>query len=191
MEQEINKVPILDNVSFIGIDPSVQNCGLAIIQKGMLQSFVVSPPDGLVSVRRLDWFRTELRKLLRSLTYHRVRAVAIEGYAYKATSHAHKIGEFGGVVRLACYDLMIQTFIVPPNSLKKFATGKGNAGKPIIIRELYRRWGVVIDDDNEADATVLALLAMAMTTDMDLTQVQQSAMTGLERLPSIRRRIRS
>ena len=50
-------------------------------------------------------------------------------------------------------------------TLKKFATGKGNAGKPEMLaaaREKYAKTGEIIEDDNQADA--LMLLAWAEET---------------------------
>jgi len=53
-------------------------------------------------------------------------------------------------------------FIVSPGQLKKFATSKGNGPKGIVIREIYKRWGVNAKDDNQADACVLAHVAEAL-----------------------------
>lgn len=48
---------------------------------------------------------------------------------------------------------------VYPSSLKKWLTGRGNAGKPDMVAAVARRWGYAILDDNHADA--LALLHFA------------------------------
>ncbi|MEE9316105.1 MAG: hypothetical protein V3U97_03245, partial [bacterium] len=47
----------------------------------------------------------------------------------------------------------------PSTTLKKFATGKGNAGKPEMIAACKSSYGITPCDDNEADA--LHLLAWA------------------------------
>ena len=46
--------------------------------------------------------------------------------------------------------------IIPPNTLKKFITGKGNAKKELMLLKVYKRWGVEFNDNNMADAYSLA-----------------------------------
>jgi len=43
--------------------------------------------------------------------------------------------------------------------IKKFATGKGNCGKPAMIEAAREKYGYIGDDDNEADALHLLHLA--------------------------------
>ena len=40
-------------------------------------------------------------------------------------------------------------------TLKKFATGKGNADKKTILQTARKKWGDTVIDDNEADALFL------------------------------------
>lgn len=49
---------------------------------------------------------------------------------------------------------------VPPATLKKYVTGKGNAKKPDMRMAIYKRYGVDITDDNEADAFALRALGL-------------------------------
>ena len=46
-------------------------------------------------------------------------------------------------------------------TLKKWTTGKGNAGKPLMVAAVCRRWNVRIDDHNEADAYALMMFALS------------------------------
>jgi len=41
---------------------------------------------------------------------------------------------------------------VPVGTIKKYATGKGNAGKSAIMKAYQKKWGVEPQDDNECDA---------------------------------------
>lgn len=47
-----------------------------------------------------------------------------------------------------------------PAEIKKHATGKGNAGKPMMLAAAVRKWPDWSGDDNEADARWLVDLAM-------------------------------
>lgn len=63
-----------------------------------------------------------------------------------------RLGEVGCVGRLACFEWGIDIALVRPSTLKRFATGKGNADKEAMIRaaiELGARGSV---NDDEADA---------------------------------------
>lgn len=68
----------------------------------------------------------------------------IEGYSFASrNSHAHAIGELGGVVRLRLWHMNIPYVEVPPTCRAKFATGKGNAGKGEVMSAVSARTGIV------------------------------------------------
>lgn len=75
---------------------------------------------------------------------------------------AHAYGGFLGTLTAWCEHRKIPYQGVPVGTIKKHATGKGNAGKPEMIAAAAAR-GYVTDDDNEADA--IALLHWAIETD--------------------------
>lgn len=57
-----------------------------------------------------------------------------------------------GAVRAMLLDREIEYALVSPSTLKKFATGKGNADKTAMILAAYKRSGIEFTDDNECDA---------------------------------------
>ena len=91
--------------------------------------------------KRLMEIRSEILKVVLE---NNIRAAVIEGYAFGArNSQAHKIGELGGVVRLALYEANIPYAEVPPTSRAKFATGRGNAAKTEVISAVSARTGII------------------------------------------------
>jgi len=62
------------------------------------------------------------------------------------------------VIEMWCEDRGVEYRGYSPSEIKKFATGKGNAGKPAVVAAVESRWGAVADD-NEADAVALLYLA--------------------------------
>jgi len=62
-------------------------------------------------------------------------------------------------MRLALYHAGYKFYVPAAGQLKKFATGKGNCDKSIVVREVFKRWGVEAANDNEADATTLVYMA--------------------------------
>ena len=58
-----------------------------------------------------------------------VKKVFLEGYSYGSTGRVFHIAENTGVLKYNLWDAKIPFDIVPPTTIKKFATGKGNANK--------------------------------------------------------------
>ena len=80
---------------------------------------------------------------------------------HAGTDAAHLYGGFLATLSAWCEQRAIPYQGVPVGTLKRFATGKGNAGKAAVMRAVRER-GFEPADDNEADA--LAVLLWAMDT---------------------------
>ena len=80
---------------------------------------------------------------------------------HAGTDAAHLYGGFLATLSAWCEQRSIPYQGVPVGTLKRHATGKGNAGKPAVIRAVRERCFEPADD-NEADA--LALLLWAIDT---------------------------
>jgi len=72
---------------------------------------------------------------------------------------AIKLIGLGTALRIEMNERGIPFVVVTPTQIKKFATGKGNSPKNLIVREVFKKWGVEAKDDNQADASVLAYIA--------------------------------
>ncbi|MFQ5510204.1 MAG: crossover junction endodeoxyribonuclease RuvC [Leptospirillia bacterium] len=72
---------------------------------------------------------------------------------------AHAYGGFMGQLTAWCELRGVPYQGVPVGTIKKYATGKGNAGKAAVIAAVRER-GYEPADDNEADAIALLLWAM-------------------------------
>jgi crossover junction endodeoxyribonuclease RuvC len=166
--------PVSRGMDILGFDLSLTATGVAY-------------PDGraLISSRlkgmaRLD----ELERLLLNLAkLAEDPLVVIEGYSFGQGRgiQNHALGELGGVVRLGLYRAGIPYVDVPPASLKKFATGKGNANKDEMLAVAIRRWGYEGSNNNEADAHLLRVMGLAAYSDVE-HQVPQYAMEALAKV---------
>lgn len=88
--------------------------------------------------------------------------VAIEGYSYASRGRASiSLGELGGVVRTTLYELRVPSVEVPPSCIKKYATGRGNAGKEEVLVEAVKRLDYTGHSTDEADALWLWTLTLA------------------------------
>lgn len=76
---------------------------------------------------------------------------------FERTSGQHKNAlivqaELHGILKLFCEDNKIEYRAFSASEIKKHATGKGNAGKPLMIAAAKEKLGYQGSDDNEADA---------------------------------------
>lgn len=71
---------------------------------------------------------------------------------------------------------------VPPATLKKYVTGKGNAKKPDMRMAIFKRFAVDIADDNEADAFALRALGLDLLGH-PLAPMPAVNRTALDKLP--------
>jgi len=80
--------------------------------------------------------------------------------AHKGTIAAQVYGGFLAKLTSWCEEKDIPYEGVPVATIKKYATGKGNAGKQEVIDAVVS-WGYTPTDDNEADAIALLHHAIA------------------------------
>ncbi len=73
-----------------------------------------------------------------------VCAVLLEDYAYAATGRVFNIGENTGILKYRLMHKEIPFYEIPPTVIKKFATGKGNAKKDMMLSNFITSTGVDI-----------------------------------------------
>lgn len=85
----------------------------------------------------------------------------LEGYSFGSKGRAvFDVAELGGCVRLLLHRLGIPRVDVPPSTLKKWGTGRGNANKIEMVVAARERFGLEgTTDDNECDAFLLWAMA--------------------------------
>jgi Holliday junction resolvasome RuvABC endonuclease subunit len=99
---------------------------------------------------------------------------------------AGSLGMLHGAIRAMLIGVGIPYLTVPPATLKTYATGRGNAPKPDLRMELYKRTGIDVPDDNQVDAAWLRLLALDLLGEPGLTlpQTHRRALAKLS-LPAV------
>lgn len=85
--------------------------------------------------------------------------IVLEGYSFASKGNsAISLGELGGIIRYLFWNDGYEYREVAPTQLKKFITGSGAAGKDIIIKEVYKNFGIDVNNNNAADAIGLAMI---------------------------------
>lgn len=138
--------------------PRILALDLSLVRTGVCE------PDGATScivtgklrgMPRIDAIARQVQALARG-----VDLVVIEGYSFGSKGRSvFDVAELGGCVRFLLHRLGVPYVDVAPSSLKKYAAGKGNCGKDMMIAAAIRRFGFAGSDNNEADAFLLWCLA--------------------------------
>jgi Holliday junction resolvasome RuvABC endonuclease subunit len=103
--------------------------------------------------------------------------VVQEGYGF-SSQMAHSTGELGGCVRRDLYENGCNLVVIPPSTLKRWVTGKGNDDKNVVIKKAFQRWGFDVDEDNQCDAFTCAMLGLVDVSDRyHWTQVELDILT--------------
>ena len=155
-----------DDEVVMGLDLALRNTGVVIREMDDDPVFadVVAPPNDLRGVGRLRYNRDGICQLVED---YGVTWVTVEGYAFASQGQVFSIGENGGAVKLALWEMGVHLLVIPPGTLKKYALGDGNAKKSLMLKGVYKRWGFDTNDDNIADAYALTEFTFDFLRDLN------------------------
>lgn len=164
------KPPVKKHPLVIGLDLSITSPGLCIgISPDNFSSYLIkTPPAGKFGCPTERF--NNISELILDMIVRNVDPsqyfVVIEDYAYGATGHTFAIAENGGTFKHKLfYELGVpfnNLVVVSPGQLKKFVAGIGNAGKDVMIKEVYKRWGFDTRSNDEADAFGLYQIGLCL-----------------------------
>lgn len=115
-----------------------------------------------------------------------VDLVVLEDFPARLQAAAAKaIGITHGSVRQVLMDFGVPYVVVPPSTLKSYATDNGGCDKAAMILAAYKRGGVEFTDDNQCDAWWLQVAGMDRTGDPPfvLPQIQRDRLDKLDWSP--------
>lgn len=141
----------------VGLDMSLTSPGYAryIVEVDQLSSgFIDVKKMKMTGMKRILWLRDFVLELVESPNMRVV--VFIEGYSFGSKGRSTiDLAELGGAVRIGLSDMNISFYEIPPASLKRFITGSGNSDKAVVLKELLKRYGHDINQNDEGDAVSL------------------------------------
>lgn len=137
----------------IGLDLSLSSTGVAC-NLGWTARIRVAPAAGAGPFYRLRVIRNEVMGYVRGADL-----VVVEGLAVASTTGQHLTRAGLWHLVMEWIDRELPWAEVPPATLKKYATGKGNAGKDEVLAAVIKRFpGIEVRGNDEADALVLAAM---------------------------------
>ena len=146
---------------FCGIDPSLTNTGLVIIDskdKVHGEYLIKTNVHDYVNAqeRLIDIFNQT--KFIANIVH--LKKLCIEGLSYMSVSTTlfERCGLFY-LLTTYFFNEKISFDIIPPKSLKKFVTDNGNANKKLMMKIAEERWNYKTSNDNLCDAYGLAQMA--------------------------------
>lgn len=145
---------------FAGIDASLTGFAIVLIDinGNIVEKKLKSTKPNKSYEERFIELENEFKFIANVLS---LKGLYIEGPSYHSKGRA--VVEMGGLnyfVRMFFYKKNIDYKIITPTELKKFVTGKGTAKKELIIAHVYKKWNIMFESNDLADAYSLARMAL-------------------------------
>lgn len=144
----------------LGIDPSTHT-GIVVLERKNTVITTIYQDElhfaKLKGMERLGMLATGVLEVVRQ---YGPQHIGIEGYSYGSKWNHESMYSIGTVLRYFLWQEDWPYLEVAPGSVKKFATGKGNCGKDLVMKEVYKNWGFDTNNDNLSDAYTIALYTM-------------------------------
>jgi hypothetical protein len=156
---------------FIGLDISLSGtgyCGLlpdgSVAFSGVCKSW-----SDLLYLNRYDNISNEL---IHAINPQEDDFFLIENYAFNARGRITGLAELTGIIKFLLYENFeispLNIWACSNSTLKKYALGKREHGSKVtksqMLKAVYKRWNFDTENDNIADAYVLARIAWMMHT---------------------------
>lgn len=147
---------------YVGLDLSLTSTGLAIIHNGTatvrrIKSKAKKDATTEDQSERLDAL---IGDIIGAIPASDRTLIAVEGPSFGSSgSAAHILGGLWWLVRHALRIEGFDVVVASPSTVKKYATGSGNASKDQVLAAVVRRYlDVEVTGNDEADALVLAAI---------------------------------
>jgi len=141
----------------IGIDPSLTGTGIFIEYNDY--AVVIKTKSSEDDANRMIKISKEIMRVINMYGNEDVK-VGIEGFSMMSRGRGKgQLFGLGWVLRTKLKENNIPYIEIAPTMVKKFATGKGNCEKSLILKAVFKKWSFDVDDDNIADAYVIQKIA--------------------------------
>lgn len=177
-----------DRPFVVGIDASLTDTAITAIGPGtehgrwMVRMYDAPAATKNAAISQTCRMSIIRRYAIKAFQRHPAKLVTIEDYAYNQPQGATLLGEVGGVLRLCVFhdhpELVGLVVLVSPTQLKKYIVGRASKGqksvkKEKVLQRLVMEYRLEADNNNQGDATVLAIIARDLVRVVSEIQVEQ------------------
>ena len=162
----------------LGLDLSLTSTGVAVAERTWRLKPRPVRQDAPLAARFVR-HRTLRSQLLEILVEVRPELVVVEGPSHASQGgHEHERGGFWWGVLDLVDEAGIDIAVATPTMIKKYATGKGNADKDLVLSSAVRRFGWFDGGNDEADALWACAMGHALRGQplLDLPAAHQDAL---------------
>ena len=143
----------------VGLDLSYTGTGVVILGDEEVKPYEFKAGKAhLPSHERIVDLWKQLKRVLPSPEDNDVN-ILIEGAAYGAEFGAFMLGELNGGIKTLLFINGFKYEVAAPTTVKKYATGSGNAQKTFVAGSVAQKWNFVHASNNVTDAYVMAKIA--------------------------------
>ena len=154
------------NELFFGIDPSFSGTGLVILDR---EGRIVQQTEITTKKTNDNQYDMECRmqriaeEVRFFITPHldKIQVCYIEDISFGSSGESSvQLAALNYLIRIYLLNLKVKFFTISPSQLKKYISGNGQAKKELMLKEVYKRWGVDYNSNNLADAYSLARFSL-------------------------------
>lgn len=151
-------------MGYLGLDLSLTGTGFFLLRDdGTNVNFEIKtkPNDFPSLIRRVKFIAEQIVEHTKK---EKIDLVLLEDYFIGAGSSGSTIKSLaclGTIVRDRLLNAGLPYLACKPSQIKKFLTGKGNAQKDNMLKEVYKRHGFDTSSNNLADACAMAYMCKA------------------------------
>lgn len=150
--------------NFIGLDISLTDTGIVILdhEAELIHHSSIKTTPKRTDMERKNYILDTLRDTIVDNTQMcDLAIVCIEDYAYgRSTGKVFTRAELSGTVKRWLYEVDMPVFVISPTSVKAWVAG-GRSKKEEIMMAVHGIWGFQTNNDNIADAFVVAKMLEA------------------------------
>ena len=151
---------------YIGIDPSLTNTAIVVLEcmndvVTVIDTDLIHIPSGKLWRDQVHRVHGIYERIVNKFELAKDVCIVLEGYSYSSRFQSHQLGELGYVLR---YWMSFYTaaYVVPPKTIIKFVTGKGNATKKDVAEHIKCTYGFSFPTLHHSDACAAALFGVGI-----------------------------
>jgi len=147
---------------------SITNSGWCVIDDAENPSSVFGSVKSSPGHCDTERFNTIIELLLCKVIFRSdLDKILIENYAFQTRKGDTlvRLAELCGALKNRLIKSGVKTnqiWVCSPSTLKKYVLGTGVGEKSQMLKEVYRKWGLDVTDDNQADAFALSKLCQEL-----------------------------